>query len=516
MGDDGAMLIELRQVTKRFAGVVANESVNLGIRAGEVHVLIGENGAGKSTVAGLLAGLLQPDSGDVVVDGSPMTIDSPRRARALRIAVVRQHSMLVPDLTVAENLLLGGRWLARPDRQGVRLRLAADCEMFGSHIEPTRLAGDLSLGERQQLEIIKALWSGCRLLVLDEPTAMQASASVTPLIAILRQLTAGGTGILLITHKLDEALAAGDRVTILRRGRVAGEVSRVELRTGQPEALKSRMTELMFGVPPPLAADTRVRSSRPALGKIICVVNRLSVRSNDPSRTLDDVSFDVRAGEIFGIAGIDGNGQTTLAEAVAGQIMPAAGGIMFDGHDITRRSVAHRHQAGLRYISDNRLNEGSIAGFAVAINLILKRDRSEPFWTYGMLRRSALAIYAERLIAAYNIHTPSPWQTISRLSGGNIQKLILARELSGTVKLVVCNKPTNGLDLQTAATIHRRIREHASRGVAFILISSDTEELLALSDRIGVMFGGELIEVVANDPSARQVVQRLMAGVPVG
>ena len=502
-------IVELRGVTKRFPGVVANDNVSLAFHAGDVHALLGENGAGKSTLISLLAGVQRPDSGTLLVDDAPTVIATPRRALALGIGTVYQHAMLVPTLTVAENLLLGAAWYRRPDRRAAAARLAADGAAFGIHLDAHARIGDLSLGEQQQVAILRALWRGSRLIVLDEPTAMLTPQGIAQLIGIMRRLAAEGFGVVFITHKLDEALAAGDRVTVLRQGRVAGTLMPEDLQ-GQPRAaVRARITELMFAGASSMAA-TAPRAPRPP-GPAVLAVRELTVRAPGRPPLLDHVGFDVAAGEIFGVAGVDGNGQRELAEALAGQIR-AEGRVRLDGRDVSGLDVAARHRAGLRYVTDDRLHEGTVGAFSVADNLVLKQIGAAPFWRHGIARPGAIAAHAARLIAAFDVRAPGPRTPIGRLSGGNIQKTLLARELQGDARMVIYSKPTHGLDLRNIAAARQRIREGAAKGIVTVLLSTDLEEILELSDRIGVLLGGRLVGIVPNGPAARAAVAALMTG----
>jgi general nucleoside transport system ATP-binding protein len=501
-------LVELRGVTKRFPGVVANDNISLALHAGEVHVLLGENGAGKSTLIGLLAGVLRPDGGSILIDGAETTIGSPRRALALGIGTVYQHSMLVPTLTVAENLLLGAAWFRRPRRRVAAARLAGDGAVFGIDVDATAVTGRLSLGEQQQVEILRALWRGGRLIVLDEPTAMLTPRGTEQLIAVMRRLAAEGFGVVFITHKLDEALAAGNRVTVLRQGRVAGGLSPADLHGAPREALRARITALMFGTTQARASAAPDRVLREPGGPVLRVRD-LTVRAPGRPPLLDHVSFDVAAGEILGIAGVDGNGQRELAEVLAGQI-DAEGSIRLDDAEVGTLDVAARHRAGLRYVTDDRLHEGTVGGFSIADNLLLKQIGAPPFWRHGVARRSAIDAHAARLIAAFDVRTPGPRTAIGTLSGGNIQKSLLARELHGTARMVVYSKPTHGLDLRNIAATRARIRDGAAAGIVTLLISTDLEEILELSDRIGVLLGGRLVGIVPNDQGARSRVAALM------
>ena len=501
--------LELRRVGKNFPGVQALDAVDFALHAGEVHVLLGENGAGKSTLLSLLAGTLRPDAGEILLDGAPVVLDSPRAARARGIGAVPQHPLLIPTLTVAENFVLGdGRGLRRPDRRAAAARFAGLCGGFGAGIDPNTRAGLLSLGAQQVVEIVRAVAHGNRVLVLDEPTAMLPPEHVATLLGLLRHATASGAAVLFITHKLDEALAVADRITVLRYGRVAGRFAPPWGGDAREQVLAA-----MFGdgeQKPPLPTSVHFAAqAHKGRGSEVLSVSGLRLAG-----VLDGVAFTVAAGEILGIAGIDGNGQTQLAEILAGQCGADAGRVVLDGADLAGHGVAARHALGLRYVTDDRLGEGTVGAFPVALNLLLKRIGAAPFWRHGVAHDRAIARHAERLIEAYDIRAPGPWAKVATLSGGNVQKLLLARELEGNPRLVVTHKPTHGLDARTQDATRRRIAEQAARGVACLLISPDIDEILLLADRIAVMRDGRLLGPLPNGAGARHAVAALLAGGP--
>ena len=506
-------LISFRHVTKRFPGVVANDDVAFDILPGEVHALLGENGAGKSTLIGMLAGLQQPDEGEIVVAGTPTRITSPRHALDLGIGTVFQHRMLVPTLTVAENLLLGGPWWKRPARSEIRDRFARSCADFGISIDIDAITGSLSLGEQQQVEIIRALWRGGRVIVLDEPTAMLTPKGIEELGQMMLSMKKQGIGVVFITHHLDEALDFGDRITVLRRGRVVGEMTSGEIRGLPRDTALDRVVTLMFGesaakspeaLPAPHINRTLPRD------KAVEVVG-VTVAGPQGQTVVDDVRFTIRTGEIFGIAGVDGNGQTPLAEAIAGQI-PSAGAVVIKGREVTG-DVSVRYKDGIRYATDDRLGEGTVGAMPIAINLLLKEIGVAPYWRLGFARPAEIDRHATQLFTEFDVRAPSIHTPIGRLSGGNVQKALLARELSGAARLIIYNKPTHGLDLRNIESTRRRIRESAERGLPTILISTDLDEVLELSDRIGVMVRGRMTGIVENGPDARRQVGALMTGV---
>lgn len=508
---DAAPIVEMKGMTKRFPGVVANDGVDIAIRPGEIHVLLGENGSGKSTLIGMLSGLQQPDAGEIHIDGTPRKIASPRRALDLGIGTVFQHVMLVPSLTVAENFALGQAWWRSSDRAALGAELRDMNAGLGLSIDADAITGDLSLGEQQQIEIVRALLRRSRVLILDESTAMLTPKGAEDLGTLMRRLAARGLAIVFITHKLREAFAYGDRISVLRLGRKVGEIAPSEKAMLDEEAMTAKVLRLMFGTAPApvvVAEEPGTAPPRPR-GRIVFDVSDLSLGQQDPEAP--SLALDVAEGEILGIAGIDGNGQKQLAEALSGQCA-SRGKIRLDGEDLGPLDVGGRRAKGLRYVSDDRLGEGTVGAFAVSTNLLLKEIGEAPFWSGGWERRGRIAAHARRLVEAFDIRTPTVTTPIERLSGGNIQKAMLARELSGPAKVVIYAKPTSGLDVQNSLSTRRRIKAAAERGVATILISTDLEELLELADRIAVMAHGCIVGTLANDHAARERVGALMVG----
>ncbi len=512
-------ILSLSRITKRFPGVIANDQVSLDFFPGEVHVLLGENGAGKSTLIGILSGVLRPDEGTVSINGRPVTIGSPADAIGLGIGTVYQHATLVPSMTVAENLMLGQRWYKHLQRDVTLARLAQLAQLLGVKVDPDIRAGDLSLGQQQHVEIIKALWRGERILILDEPTSMLTPMGVKELGAMIVRLRADGVAIIFITHKLHEVIDFGDRVSILKLGRLVGQIDPPTFHAMSPEASTRFIVERMFGQSEAQSAaqfsgEIGVSGKGPFVSASppILIVEDASTVADGREVALDRVSFTVRPGEVFGIAGVDGNGQRQLAEALAGQRALVAGRICFDGADITALKVGERQQLGLRYLTDDRLGEGTVGSFAVALNFVLKRVGEPPFWNRGLVQQQSIIRNAADLIARYDVRTPSMLTPVANLSGGNVQKLLFGRELAMEARLVVYNKPTHGLDVANIRSARQRIREAASAGVAAVLISTELEELLQLADRIGVMNGGRLVGVVENDNNAEAYVGHLMVG----
>jgi ABC-type uncharacterized transport system ATPase subunit len=512
--------VSVSGISKRFPGVVANSDISLDFLPGEVHVLLGENGAGKSTLIGILSGLQQPDEGTIRVHGKRVTIGSPRAAISLGIGCVYQHSTLVPTMTVAENLMLGQPWYL-PLRQRATLeRLTELSGLLGITIDPDARADSLSLGEQQQVEIIKALWRGERVLILDEPTSMLTPQGVKELGRVIARLRANGLAIIFVTHKLNEVIAFGDHVSVLKLGRLAGQIGSSTFRSLSPERATAIILDLMFDPASEHApelerefegkADLR-RVKRVATQEPVLELQAVATAGHGRELALDNVSLSVRDGEILGIAGVDGNGQRQLAEVIAGQRALAGGRIRFRGIDISAHGAGARQKLGLRYLTDDRLGEATVGSFSVAINLLLKRIGEPPFWRRGFAQRQPILANATDLIAHYDVRTPGPWTPIAKLSGGNIQKALFARELSADPRLVIYNKPTWGLDVANTRLARERIRAAADRGVTAILISTDLEELRELCDRIAVMDRGRLTGIVDNsDDDAERRVGRLM------
>jgi simple sugar transport system ATP-binding protein len=524
----------LRRVTKRFPGIVALDAVSLEFHSGEIHVLLGENGAGKSTLVSLLAGMQAPDEGEILIGGKPVAIDSPRRSMDLGIGTVFQRVLLVPSLTVIENLMLGGSWLRRLARGPALRRFEELSALLGTRIGPHAPVSGLSLGEQQQVEIMRALWHDEKLLLLDEPTSMLTPQGVADLGRMMQRLKDQGVALILITHKLVEAYEFGDRISVLRLGTLAGAIEPARLKAMNEAERTDTVIRMMFGAAagsggapdrgaapdqgyePELEvllgrklrrASTVDRSKAPALSV------QSAVTTADFAETpLREVSFDLWAGEVLGIAGVDGNGQKHLAEMLAGQRSLRQGRVELAGADITRGRVPERRQRGIRYVTDDRLGEGTVGTFSVATNLVLKEIGAFPYWRHGISDWAKIHSSAREQIQRNDIRTPSELTPVGKLSGGNVQKVLLARELDAEANVAILNKPTYGLDLHNQRLALDRIVAAAARGVAVIVISTDLDELFEISDRIGVMFQGHLAGVVENDDGAADKIRRLMTG----
>lgn len=518
-GSPAGTLLELRGITKSFPGVMANDRIDLEIRTGEVHALLGENGAGKSTLISILSGMYRPDAGEIRFEGSAVEIDSPRAAIELGIGTVYQHLTLVPTLSVLENLMLGSEGgVGRLDLDSERERFAELAELLGVDFSPGARTGALALGQQQQVEIMKALWrGGSRVLILDEPTSMLTPKGYEDLRNEVKHLTAGGLAVVLITHKLHEAIELGDRISVLRRGRKVGVVSPDELKGRSEDELSRQIVGMMFGDQAPelgavelepVAAE-RLPADR-SLGEVALAVRDIELEADDEVTGLSGIGFEIRAGEILGIAGVDGNGQRELAEVIAGQRRASGGELELFGRDISGLGVGKRGRLGLRYITDDRLGEGTVGDLDVGMNAVLKQIGRPPYWKGGTERREEIDRFAEGLVERFDVRTPSVRTRIATLSGGNVQKLLLAREFSGDPKVVVFNKPTHGLDVRTAEFVRDRIREAAAAGLAALVISTEIDELVGLCDRIAVMSRGSVTGVVENRPGVEEEIGALM------
>lgn len=470
----------------------------------------------------ILSGIYRPDEGRILVDGRPVKIDSPRHGRALGIGMVYQHLSLIPTLTVLDNLMMGSNPGISLDREGAQNRLRELSQQLGVTVDPEARAGSLALGQQQQVEIVKALWKGSRVLILDEPTSMLTPQGIAELQQVLRDLKQTGLAIIFITHKLHEAVAIGDRVAILKQGRVAGRLDPEDLAAMTPDEVQQRIVAVMFGATT-AAAVADIAELRPASGMTatarqlssepLLELIHVSADAVRGERGLDDINLEVRGGEIFGVAGVDGSGQRTLAEVIAGQCGHTAGWIRLGGAAIDELSVSERQGLGLRYVTDDRLGEGVVSSYPLGLNLVLKRIGQPPFWRGGRVDRTEIRRSAVESIRIFDIRTPSSETRIGKLSGGNIQKALLARELAFEPRVVVFNKPTHGLDVRTIVAVRERIRRLARDGVAIVVISNDLDELVDLSDRVAVLDAGRITGVVPAGPGAEVRIGELILGV---
>jgi general nucleoside transport system ATP-binding protein len=496
--------LRMQGVVKRFPGVLAVDRVDFDVQAGEVHALLGENGAGKSTLMKLLYGLYAPDEGRIEIDGTEVKIRSPQDAIQRGIGMIHQHFMLVPSLTVAENVALGMKSARRwgLDLNGVARRLRELSELYNLKVDPNAPIWQLAVGEQQRVEILRALYKGATLLILDEPTAVLTPQEVEDLFRILRKMTDDGHALIFISHKLHEVLAISQRITVLRDGRRVDTIP-------SAGATRLKLAEMMVGRPITLEyqrASVQLRAESLKLSNV-------SAMSERGDLGLKDVSLSVYGGEILGAAGVSGNGQRELAEVVAGLRGVTQGGIFITGEDVTGKSPGEMHGQGLSYIPEERMEDGVIREFTVAENLILQDHGRPPFARRGgLMDFRAISKACREAIEAYEIKTPSTETPIKSLSGGNIQKLILARELSRQPKVLVAAQPTRGVDIGATEYIHRRLLDERTKGTAILLISEDLDEILALSDRIAVMYEGRIVGIVPREKVNIQQLGVMMAG----
>ena len=497
-------LLELREITKTFPGVCANDHVSFDLRAGEVHALVGENGAGKTTLMKILYGLYRPDSGTISVDGAEVSVRGPRDAISRGIGMVHQHFMLFPPFTVLENVIIGeeahrgGVLSTREQRSGVQ----AIMDENGIDVPVDARVEDLAVGLQQRVEILKILFRGARILIFDEPTAVLTPQESNELFRTFRALTAHGKGVIFITHKLDEVLAIADRITVIRQGKIVRTMDRAGV-------TKPMIAELMVGKPVLMEVD------RPEIqaGRTVLEVRDLKVRSHRGIAAVDGISFSVRAGEVYGIAGVEGNGQSELVHAVAEGVDIESGDILLEGVSARKWSVRRRREKGIAHIPEDRLKYGLLLPFSIATNLTLGRHDKPPFATrLQLINTRAIRESARKIIAQYDIRTPSENTPANALSGGNQQKAVVARELSADPHLLVASQPTRGVDIGATEFIHRQIMKARSEGKAVLLISADLDELLALSDRIGVIFKGRIVREFPHEKAVREEVGLAMTG----
>ena len=520
-----APVVELAGITKAFPGVVANDDITLDVRRGEVHSLLGENGAGKSTLMGILSGIYRADSGYIRVDGREVQINSPRDALRIGIGTVYQHSTLIPALTVLENLMLGDTGKLRLDTQGARRRLEEIGSTLGVEVDPTAKAANLALGRQQQVEIVKALWRGSRVLILDEPTSMLTPQAVEELYSVLSRLKEHGLAIIFITHKLHEAAFLGDRISVLREGRLIGTLDEPAVKAATPEQLSRTIVEMMFGGAAEAvidAAELKVdiaeaeapeAEAGPAAAarEPVLELEGAFAPGRGSESGIEDVSLTLGMGEILRVAGVDGNGQRALAEAIGGQRKLDRGEIRLFGAPIGHLNVVKREKLGLRYLTDDRLGEGIVSELSVSLNIFLKRIGEAPFWRHGRIRKRAIGERAEELVRRFDVRSPTVEARAGTLSGGNMQKVLLARELSFDANVVVFHKPTYGLDLKTTRAVRQMIRGMRD-GKAALVISTDLDELLEISDRIAVLSRGRIVGEVKAGRGAAEEIGRLMIG----
>ena len=496
--------MEMINITKRFPGVIANSHVNFDVRSGEVHALLGENGAGKSTLMKILYGLYQPEEGEIRLDSSPVTIHSPVDSIGLGIGMIHQHFMLVESLTVAENVALGlpsSRGLLT-DLDKVSERIVELAKIYGLGVDPDAYIWQLAVGQQQRVEIIKALYRGAALLILDEPTAVLTPQEVDEFFVTMRQMVQDGHALIFISHKLHEVLDISQRVSVLRDGHMVGTIP-------TKDATKNSLAEMMVG----REVGIKKKRIQTDTSTTRLILKDVSADGDRGTPALKNISLDVRSGEILGLAGVSGNGQKELAEVISGLRPATSGQILLDGEDVTGKSPKELMDRSLSYIPEERMRDGMIKEFNVAENLILREHDMQPFSKDGILDLKTISDHARLMIISYNVKTPSQETLVKNLSGGNIQKLVLAREISRKPHTLIAAQPTRGLDIGATEYVHLRLLEQREEGTATLLISEDLDEIMALSDRIAVIFEGEIMGVLAAAEATPEKLGLLMAGV---
>lgn len=495
-------MLEIRNVKKAFGDCVANEDVSLRVKAGTIHAIVGENGAGKSTIMKVVYGFYRPDSGEISYDGKPVTIRSPHDAIALGIGMVHQHFMLVDTMTVAENIILGAETgsVAALDLNKARAEIRKMSEDLKLNVDPDAVIEDLSVGAQQRVELLKALYRDAKLLILDEPTAVLTPQEVNELFAILRRMKDQGKTIIIITHKLDEVLAISDEVTVLRDGRSVGNV-----RTAETSA--ADLARLIVG------RDVLLRVEKPdaSPGEVVLAVKNVSIPGKH-GEAVKGVSIDVRAGEIVGIAGIEGNGQTELIEALAGLTHVSEGSVTLNGRDITKANARLRKELGVAHIPEDRHRRGLLLDSDLGENSILGVHYREPIAKNGFISSAAVSARAEGIIRDFDVRPPNPNQLAHALSGGNQQKLIIGREFELDPKLLLVSQPTRGVDIGAIEFIHRKLIELRDSGSAVLLVSAELEEVTALADRLLVIREGEFVGEVDPKTTSTEAIGLLMTG----
>ncbi|WP_448335679.1 ABC transporter ATP-binding protein [Bellilinea sp.] len=500
-------VLELRGITKRFPGVLANDHIDLTLEQGTIHALLGENGAGKTTLMNILYGLYKPDEGEIFVNGEPFHVHSPSDAIARGIGMVHQHFMLIPVFTVTENVMLGEESLKTGgflDREAAAKRIREISSQYGLEVNPDSYIKDLPVGVQQRVEIIKLLYRNANILIFDEPTAVLTPQEADELFEIMHSLTAQGKSIIFITHKLREVLQVADIITVIRRGRVIGSVL-------PSEADQSKLATMMVG----REVKLELEKEPPRPKETILKVENLIVTDDTHQVAVDDVSFEVREGEILGIAGVQGNGQTELVEAVTGMRDVEDGKVFLMGKDVTHAIPRKFTEAGTAHVPEDRQRDGLVLPFPVMENLMLCTYYLPPFAKGAIIQWDYVMQNATRLVEEFDIRTPSIFTPAGSLSGGNQQKVIVARELSRPIHLLVAAQPTRGLDVGSIEYIHSQILKRRDEGVAVLLVSTELDEIMQLSDRIAVMYRGKITATVSAEEASKELIGLLMAGVPL-
>lgn len=500
-----APVLELKNITKQFPGVLANDNISLTLEEGEIHALLGENGAGKTTLMNILYGLYQPTRGEIFVRGKKVEIHSPSDAIAAGIGMVHQHFMLIPVFTVTENVMLGAeetRGGGILDRAAAAQKIREISEKYGLAVQPETYVKNLPVGVQQRVEIIKLLYRQADILIFDEPTAVLTPQEADELVKIMRSLVQQGKSIIFITHKLREVLEVADRITVIRRGRVVGA-------TTPAEADQKKLAEMMVG----RQVDLLLEKNPPKTGDPVLEVKDLVALDHRDHILVDGVSFQVHAGEVLGIAGVQGNGQTELVEAITGLSHPVKGTITLLGHDITHATPRQITNLGVGHVPEDRQRDGLVLSFPIHDNIVLNTYFKPPYSKGVVMQAERILAEAEELVKAFDIRTPSAKNSAGSLSGGNQQKVIVAREFSRPTKLLVASQPTRGLDVGSIEYIHARILQKRDEGCAVLLVSPELDEILQLSDRIAVMYRGKIIAIVDAAKTTKEELGLLMAGI---
>jgi simple sugar transport system ATP-binding protein len=499
-------VVEMKNITKVFPGVVANDSVNFELRQGEIHVLLGENGAGKTTLMNILYGLYEQTSGDIFINGKLQNIKDPSVAISLGIGMVHQHFMLVEPFTVTENIILGSETATgfrntKLDMNTATKKVREISEQFGLAVDPNAKIHDISVGMQQRVEILKTLYRGAEILILDEPTAVLTPQEIIELGEILKKLVAQNKSIILITHKLKEVMAMSDRVTVVRRGKVIETLNKEDTNIDE-------LAELMVG----RKVNLKVEKDEHAPGDEILKVQNLQAENNRGALALKGVDFEVHAGEIFAIAGVDGNGQTELVEVLTGLRKSSGGSFAIKGDDLTKASSKQILNHGLAHIPEDRHKRGLVLEHSLAENGCLGSHLNAPFSKNGLMNDNYIHEYSRKLIDEYDVRTPSEWVPAKSLSGGNQQKFIVAREMNRNPELIIASQPTRGVDVGAIEFIHKKLVEQRDLGKAVLLVSLELDEVMALADRIGVIYDGKIVGIINGDEANERELGIMMAG----
>ncbi|MBN3522926.1 ABC transporter ATP-binding protein [Paenibacillus apiarius] len=500
---NGEIVLELKGITKRFPGIVANDQISLQLRKGEIHALLGENGAGKSTLMNIVFGLYQPDEGTIELGGQPIVMNGPNKAIECGIGMVHQHFKLVPPFTVTENIILGmePKRGFGTDLKGAASRISALSAQYGLNVNPEAKIESISVGMQQRVEIMKTLYRGAEIIIFDEPTAVLTPQEITELLQIMKRLVNEGKSILLITHKLKEIMDVADRCTIIRRGKMIETVT-------VADSNQETLAEKMVGHRVQFKTDKGPANPQEALLDIADLV----VSAENGQRAVDGISLSIRAGEIVGIAGVDGNGQAELVEAITGMRPVESGSIRLEGRDVTHGSPRAASEAGISYIPQDRHKHGLVLDFDVSENAVLKSYYEDRFNHKGLLDRQAIASVAERYVEQFDIRTPGIHTPVRSMSGGNQQKVIIAREIAREPKLLVAAQPTRGLDVGAIEFVHKQLIAERDKGKAVLLVSFELDEIINVSDRILVMFNGRIVGETTPETTSDQELGLLMAG----